>query len=269
MLPVPRYKTIFIGIATAAVLAWAAHGVPCQETEWVPTAGTHAWARFGPKAWKEVRVRTYSYDDQGQVQRSSTTIARTRVVSVGLRSFSLCVSSTLEVAGHEFPRQTQDFERDLAPEVESTQTIGEETITVDGKEYPTKVISLITKSGTRRETSTLYHCDTTYPQTLKRVTTTVDAQSPDAITETTVTVTQMNRMADILGELKCTWSVTTVIKQRDRTVTIREVNCRDVPGELVSQVSEEHDADGKRIDRKELELVGYGQGRLRRLFRRR
>ncbi len=56
---------------------------------------------------------------------------------------------------------------------------------------------------------------------------------------------------------------------RDKTITIREVNCADVPGELVSQITEEHDANGVLVARKELELVGYGYGRPTALFRHR
>ncbi len=264
-----RYSPSWPGIVV--IVLWACLGTECLGQDWdgIPTTGTHAWARFGPHAWKEVRVRADAYDDAGRLQRSSTTIARTRVVRVGSHSFSLCVSSTVEMAGREFPSAPQEFTRDVAPDVESSRVLGEEKLVINGVEYPVQVISLVTKNGTKRETSTLYDCQSTTPQTLKRVTTSVDTQSSGLTTETTVTVTELGRAMDILGETKCTWSVTTQIKLPDRTMTIQEVNCLDVPGELVSQLIEEHDANGKLVSRKELELIGYGPGRLRRLFRRR
>lgn len=240
----------------------------CQETGWLPTRGTHAWARFGLRAWKEVRIRSSSYDENERETRSTTTIARTRVVRVARHTLSLCIQTTVEAAGQEMTAEPQEITKDLAPEVESSKVVGTGTILIDGREYPTQVIELVTKNGTRRETSNIQYCATTTPQTLKRVTTSVDPQQPDMPTSTTVTVTELNKMMDILGETKCTWSVTTVIKKGDRTATIREVHCQDVPGELVSQITEERNADGKLVSRRELELVDYGTGRLRRLFRR-
>jgi hypothetical protein len=247
-------------------------GVPSQEVnvlEWIPNTGTHAWCRFGARAWKEVRVRTYAVGDAGEVLRSSTTVARTRVTRVGANSFSLCVSSTVEVAGREFAAEPQTFTRAVAPQVDSSEVVGQETVLIDGREYPVQIIEFVSTNGAQQEANKLLFCRDTTPQMLKRVTRTRDSANPDAVVETTVTVTQLNKMADILGELKCTWAATTVINMRDKTVTIREVNCADVPGELVSQITEEHDANGVLVARKELELVGYGIGRARRLFRRR
>ncbi len=146
-----------------------------QEPEWMPTTGTHAWSRFGPRAWKEVRVRTYAVAENGEVLRSSTTIARTRVTSVERQSFSLCVSSTVEVAGREFPSEPQTVTRDVAPQVESTEAVGEQQVTIDGQEFATQVIRFVTTSGTQTETNTIFFCKDTTPQMLKRVTTSVDS----------------------------------------------------------------------------------------------
>lgn len=239
-----------------------------QTPEWMPTAGTHAWSRFGPRAWKEVRVRTYTVDKSGQVLRSSTTIARTRVTRVERQSFSLCVSSTVEVAGREIYNGPQTLTREVAPQVQSTETVGKEKVVIDGQEYGTEVIRFVTVSGTRSEENTIHFCKDVTPQLLRRVTASVDSAHPDEQMETTVTVTELDNMTDILGETKRTWSTTTVVRRHDKTVTTREVNCSDVPGELVSQITEEHDAKGVLVSREELELVGYGFGRPR-LFRRR
>jgi hypothetical protein len=241
-----------------------------QVPEWMPTTGTHAWSRFGPRAWKEVRVKTYAVAENGNVLRSSTTIARTRVTSVDRQSFSLCVSLTVEVAGGwEFLSEPQTVTREVAPLVESAEAVGDQKVTIDGNEFGAQVIRFVTTSGSQRDTNTIFFCKDAMPQLLRRVTTSVDSLHPDQATETTVTVSQLNKMADILGESKCTWAATTVIKMRDKTVTIREVNCAEVPGELVSQITEEHNANGVLVARKELELIGYGYGRPRHLFRRR
>ncbi len=129
---------------TSLVLAWAAFlAMPAgdftawgQVPEWMPTTGTHAWSRFGPRAWKEVRVKTYAVAENGNVLRSSTTIARTRVTSVDRQSFSLCVSLTVEVAGGwEFLSEPQTVTREVAPLVESAEAVGDQKVTIDGNEF--------------------------------------------------------------------------------------------------------------------------------------
>lgn len=237
--------------------------------DWLPTVNTHAWSRFGTRAWKEVRVRTFMFGPNGDVQRTGTTVARTRVTNVGSSSFSLCVSLADEAAGSDAPSEPRTLTHDVAPPVESSEVVGEEQVTIEGRQYPTQVIRFVTSTAAQQETNTVFFCAHSTPRLLKRVTTSVSTANPESSTETTVAVTEMNKMADILGELKCTWSARTVIKMRDKTITIREVNCAEVPGELVSQVTEEHDANGVLVSRKELELVGYGYGRPRRGFWRR
>jgi hypothetical protein len=263
-----RHNPIRCALVILALVTLLCAPTQCQETEWLPTQGTHAWARFGPRAWKEVRIRSSAFDENEQLIRSSTTIARTRVTRVALRTVSLCVATTVEVAGQEFSAEPREFTRDLAPQVESSKIVGTDDIEIDGQKYPTQVIQLVTKSGTKRDTSSLYFSGNTVPQTLKRVTTSVDTQAPGLPISTTVLVTELDKKRDVLGEWKCSWSVTTVIKRGDQTVTIREVHCQDVPGELVSQITEERNEAGQLVSRKELQLVGYGQGRIRRLFRR-
>jgi hypothetical protein len=240
-----------------------------QTPEWMPTTGTHAWSRFGANAWKDVRVRTYSIGENGAVQRSSTTIARTRVTKVERHTFSLCVSSTVDMEGREFPSEPKTVTREVAPQVESAEAVGDQKVTIDGREFGAQVIRFVTTSGTQKETNLIFFCKEATPRLLKRVTTAVDSAHPDQASETTVTVTELNKMADILGEQKCTWAATTVIAMRDKVVTIREVNCAEVPGELVSQITEERDANGVVFARKELELIGYGYGRPRLLLRKR
>jgi hypothetical protein len=190
------------------------------------------------------------------------------VIRVERQSFSLCVSSTVEVAGREIYTGPQTLTREVAPKVQSTESVGNEKVVIDGQEYGAEVIRFVTSSGTRREDNTIYFCKDVTPQLLRRITTSVDSAHPDEPMETTVTVTGLNNTADILGETRRTWSTTTVVRRHDKTVTTHEVHCADVPGELVSQITEEHDTKGVLVSREELELIGFGFGRPR-LFRRR
>lgn len=240
----------------------------CQDAKWLPERRTHAWARFRPGAWRKVRIQNSTFDENEELVRSSTTVNRTRVTRLGRRSFSLSVSTIVNAAGQQFASEPQIITKELSPQVVSSKVMGTDTVTIEGCEYPVQVVKLVTKNETTRETSTLYYSPGTTPKILKRVTSSVDPETPKVQTLTTAKVTQLNKRRDVLGQTLCTWSVTTTIEKTNRTVAIREVHCQDVPGEVVSQVIEERNAEGKLASRKEVELLGYGQGR-RRLFNRR
>ena len=228
---------------------------------WNPRVGS-----FRACAWKEVRIRSIAYDENEQEVRSSTTVALMCVVRVARHTLSLCVSRTTEVAGQEFSTEPKEITKELAPQVESSKVVGTETVRIGTQEYPAQVIQLITKSGARRETSKITIAARQLPTRSNVLQHRSDPQTPNNTTATTVTVTELNRMASVLGEQKCTWSVTTVIKTGNRTVTIREVHCCDVPGELVSQITEDRNGSGKLVSRRELELTRYGTGRFRRIL---
>ncbi|MFW6171056.1 MAG: hypothetical protein ACODAD_11240 [Planctomycetota bacterium] len=240
----------------------------CQDAQWLPRRKPHAWARFPVGAWKRVRVHNATFDDNEQLVRSSTMITRTRVTRLGRRSFSLSVSTIVNAAGQQFASEPQVITKELAPEVVSSEVLRTDTVTINDRQYPVEVIELVTKNGATRETSTLYYSPGTTPSILKRTTSSTDTESSEAKTSTVVKVNELNKNRIVLGETLCTWSVTTTIKKPSRTVTIREIHSEDIPGEVVSQVIEERDADGTLASRKEVELLGYGRGR-RRLFQRR
>lgn len=267
----PRQAVLRVFRIAAAVSVICALGswlVGAQEMDWLPTVDTHAWSRFGLRAWKEVRLTTHAYDESERLVRSSTTVARTRLTRVGPRSYTLSVSSTVAAAGREFPSPVQTITRNVVPDIQTHQVVGEETLVVSNRQISTRIIRYVTSNGTRQESHTLYWNSEVVPQVLKRVTFSVDQEQPDAVLEVSSTVTALDVPTEVLGERKCGWSVSTVITQRDKTITIEEVNCHDVPGELVSQVTEERDQNGMLLSRKELEVVGYGYGRPRRLLRR-
>lgn len=249
-------------LASLAVASWS------QDATWLPQRETHAWARFRPGAWKKVRVHNATFDDNEQLVRSSTTTTRTRVTRLGRRSFSLSISTIVNAAGQQFASEPQVITRELAPEVVSSEVLRTDTVTINGQQYPTQVIEVVTKDGDQRDTSTLYYSPGTTPSILKRVTSSVTTEEPEVKTSTVVKVDDLNQKRVVLGETLCTWSLTMTIQRPNRTLTIREIHCEDIPGEVVSQVIEEHDADGKLASRKEVELLGYGRGR-RPLFPRR
>jgi hypothetical protein len=173
--------------------------------------------------------------------------------------------------GGGFPTDPQLIERSFEDPPPEAISIGEEAVTIKGRDFPTEIVQTVTNGSDTKRTTTLHLCRHTNPQVLKRVTVAKDPQSDQVKSHTTVTVTELDKSVDVLGDLRSCWIVTTVIKVGDRTVTTTETHCADVPGELVKRTTEEHNSDGRLVRRSELELVGYGYGPSpsRRRFRRR
>lgn len=255
-------------LVAIALMCVATPSVPAQETGWMPTVDTHPWSRFGPRAWKQVRVTKSAFNEDGNLQRTSGTVTHTRVTRVFGNHFSLCVTAEVVAGGREFAPEPQTVTCDVAPGPSSSELVGTEQLRINGRDFRTQVIRLTTTDVTTRRISTLHHCADTCPSILKQHIKIEDVKTGTVLSETTMTVTHLDKPVDVLGEEKGAWFVTTVLTRKDGTVTTQEVMCHDVPGEMVSQVTEERDAKGRLLLRTELELEGYGYGLMRRLFRR-
>jgi hypothetical protein len=257
-------------LAASAIVLMTGLMASAQNANWISSATTDAWAKFGSGSWKTVRIINKSYDENGALTNQGVTITQTEVARVTRRSFSLQVRATMEMMGEQFPSDPQLIERNFAEQTPVTTSIGKEALTIKGQDFPTEVVQTIIDGDNSTRTSTVHFCKLTNPQVLKRVTVAKDPSDDHVKSHTTVTVTELDKTVDVLGELKSCWTVTTVIKVGDITHTTTETHCADVPGELVKRTTEEHNSLGRLVRRSELEIEGYGYGdSSRRRFRRR
>src|SRR5215468_6421002 len=67
----------------------------------------HAWARFGRGAWRQARIVTENFDDDGKLASSSVTDNRTMVEDVSAGRVTLRIEATIEIAGQKVPAQPQ------------------------------------------------------------------------------------------------------------------------------------------------------------------
>lgn len=193
-----------------------------------------------------------------------------QVTAVSLHSFSLCVSSTVELSGNELVTEPQTVKQSLDQNIVSTANLKSQTLSIGNREYIAKVVRIVSQNEGITRTSTVYYSTHASPEVLKRRTVSTNTKTGDVVSETDVTVTEVDRQHEILGEMLNTWTVSIVFKQGESTTMTTEVHCIDVPGELVSRESVKRDGENRRLVAKtQLELVGYGYGRLRRAWRRR
>ncbi len=234
----------------------------------VPDPQSHSWARFGPRAWKVVRVKTDSFNDKGEVEQSSIRTTRMQVTRVSRRSYSLCVSSSVDVAGNRMAPEPQTLTQTFDQNVVSSQTLSSETLTIGNREYVANVLRVVSQNEDVIRTSTIYYSRHAMPEVLKRNTISKDLKTGDVVSETAVTVTEVDHQRAILDEMLNTWTVSTVFKKGGSVTITKEVHCEDIPGELVSRETEKRDSDGRVVIRSKLDLIGYGYGLLRRARRR-
>ncbi len=253
--------------ALGLVVLWLAGSAYGQRIPGVVDPESHSWARFGPRAWKVVRVKTETLNEQGQVERSSIRTTRIQVTRVTRRSCSLCVTSTAEIEGNQIAPEPKILTQTFDQNIISTENLRSETLTIGNREYIVKVVRIVSKNEGVIRTSTVYYSRQAQPQVLKRTTISKDAQSGDIISTTEVAVTEVDRQRTILGESHNTWTVSIVFKQGGATTITTEVHCADVPGELVARTTTKRNADGRVVTRSKLELIGYGSGLLRRAWR--
>ncbi len=252
-----------IRLLAAVILSFAVGSAAgAQSLPWSPTSVSHAWAKFGPRTWKTVRVVTQAYDTTGKLEQVSTSIIRTRVTRVTRRGVGLCISTRVQIAGDELPAAPKLITSPFSKDSPGFRRVGKKLITIGMCDYETLVYqSIVEEEGTRR-TDTVYYSDKTTPGVLKREMISREVATNETISTTAITVTELAKTRSILGASKKTWTVATVMKRGGRTTISTEINCGDVPGALVSRTTEERDSDGRILRRTKLDLTGFGVGRV-------
>lgn len=247
------------------LLAWST-GLPVgqgAETDAI-LVETHAWARFGKGAWREVRIVTENFDEHGKLANSSVTLNKTTVDDVSPDRVTLKIENTLEVAGQRIAAPSQLIKQGYAGEqvgqsVSVTKVEGVPVV-VDGLEVPSETRQIEILGGATKEVNLISFSSKPRLMVLKRRTTTSDAATSSVTQEATSDVVALDLPLRVLDETKTAALVRQVHRSDRSTTTTWSFQVDDVPGEVVSHSSKKLDAQGQLIRRSTLELVGYGDG---------
>lgn len=230
----------------------------------------HAWGRFNPGSWTQVRKLTEEFDERGVLKSVSTTETKTTLIEVSDRSYTLQLEVTVEVAGKRIVAQPRAVCLGYYGETNGQRVVvrrvGDDDLLVGGKRVQCKILESAINGGDEKIVSKIYYCDSTAPFVLKR-----DTRSTDPEGETTHLHTQVDVIAAemphrVVAEIKTAAHVRTVKKHAKGSTYTLEVHCDDVPGGVVSHASKELDDSGRLVRRSTLELLDYGVVDRKRLF---
>ena len=245
-----------------AVLGLVSLGPPAQAEEHQLLQQTHAWGRFGKGSWREVRILTENFDEQGALTNSSTTDNKTTIEDVTPERVTLRIEVTVEIAGQKFPSQPQIIKQGYAGEnvgqSVSIKPLSHEVLVVDDREIRCETQQIEIVGGASKEVSIISYSPRLTPAILKRKSILSDVASARTTQESVSEVYALDRRLNVLGENKTGFRVRLVQKNDRGTTTTRSVHVLDVPGEVVSHTSEKLDPKGRLVRRSTLELVAYG-----------
>lgn len=224
----------------------------------------HAWARFGKGAWRQVRILTQNFDEQGAATDSSLTDNKTTVIDVTPDRVTLQVEVTVEVAGQRFPSQPQIIMQGYAGETigdtQAAKSLDPETLSIDGREIRCENQQIEIAGGVTREVNLITFAPDHRPAILRRKSSLSDAAGNKLMQEVTSEVKALDMSRRVLDEGTPKAAYLVRLEQKnDRGTTITwSWHVPEVPGEIVDQCSQKADAAGHLVRRTMLELVGYG-----------
>jgi len=222
----------------------------------------HAWGRFHPGSWAQVRKISEEFDEQGKLTSVSTTETKTTLVEVRNTGCTLRVEVTVEVGGRRVTAQPRmvvlGYMGQGSGERAIIRTRGTKTLTVGGKSIPCQVLEVTINRSAEKTLSTFYYSDSQPPFVLKRQTRSTDPEGNVEHSRTSMDVIAVDMPYRVLAEVKTVAFLRTVKTHPGGSIHTLEVYCADVPGGVVAHSSKELDAKGRIIRRNTLELVDYG-----------
>ena len=180
---VPLARSICAALVTVCAMHAGAAVAADTSTDDALQRG-HAWARFGVGAWRQVRILTETFDEQGQVTSSSVADNLTTLEKVGPDGVTLKMEVTVEVAGQKFPSPPQFVQEGYAGETVgqtvSIKPLGDEKLTVDGREIACRSQQIEILGGGSKEVVQISYLPDSTPTILRRKSTTRDARRDHA-----------------------------------------------------------------------------------------
>ena len=230
----------------------------------------HAWGRFYPGSWTQVRKLTEEFDQRGKLKSVSTTETKTTLIEVTDTDCMLQLEVTVEVAGKRIAAQPRTVRLGYNGESNGDRAIvkraGEDALVVGGKKVNCQVLEATINGGDEKVLSKIYYCNTTAPFVLKRDTKSTDLEGETMHLHTLMDVIAVEMPHRVLADTKTVSQIRTIKRHAKGSTFTLEIVCEDVPGGVVAHSSKELDESGKLVRRSTLELLDYGAVDKKRLF---
>ncbi len=230
----------------------------------------HAWGRFSPGSWTQVRKLTEEFDEQGKLKSTSTTETKTTLIEASERSYALQLEVTVEVVGKRIVAQPRTVRLGYYGEMNGQRVvvrrIGDGGLLVGGRKVQCQILESTINGGDEKTVSTIHYCPSAAPFVLKRDMKSTDIESATTHLHTQEDVIAIDMPHRVMAEVKTAAHVRKIKRHAKGSIHMLEIHCSDVPGGVVSHASKELDGAGRLIRRSTLELLDYGAVEKKRLF---
>jgi len=255
------YAKVWLGVVGLLLCAAIARAAQPGEPPAV-LKQSHAWARFAPGSWRQVRITTESFDADGRLTNSSTTDNITTLQDITADQVTLKVEVTVEVEGKRFPSQPQILRQGFAGETVgqtvSFRPLEPHSVTIGGRQFACEAQQIEILGGVNKELTEISFSSLLTPPIVKRKTTLSDSASGKTTQETLAEVFALDVRHRVLGQPRRAYRVQTMqTTDRGATTTVA-VHVPEIPGEVVEHLSKKLDSQGRLERSSRLELVGYG-----------
>ncbi len=222
----------------------------------------HPWAKLSPGSWKRVRVATETLDKYGAITGVSMSETTTTLAAMDQSSYTLCVETTIEVAGKRVSAQprytTYGFHGELPGQTVTDKKTENAELVICGTKVSAEIREITLSGPDFKRFTKIYYSDRVPPYVLKRSTKATDSEGKIVRYETEVEVVAVDMPYKVLSEVKSTSYVKSVQRQpHGPSTVILEIQCLDVPGGVVYQTTKKLDPAGGVTERKTLEMVDY------------
>ena len=221
----------------------------------------HHWGRFRPGSWSVVRQGIETVDDRGEVVDKSTSELRTELAAASDDDFVLRVQSSLEFAGRKLESPPQELRQGLLGErgdaAAAVVELPEEDVVIQGRAYRCQVSQSETNVDGRRQVVKSWISADVSPYLLRKVTTTYDSASSLVLVESVSEVVSLASRQRVLARTRPVAEVRTIQRHPRGQTMSHAVCCPEIPGGVVSQTSQEFDAQGQLVRRTRMELVDF------------
>lgn len=216
------------------------------------------WEGFAPGSSAQVQRRRIVYNEEGDVESSTTLETKSTLVSKQDGFNSVKMELKIDVAGRIFEPDANTLRfgplSQKPGEKVETEHIGEEVLEVDDEQFKCQKFQVTIESESGRRQSRVWVSDV-FPYVLKSeaVLTTEETEVAERISSSVIA---MDMPIEVLSEVK-SGAVMRIVTESDgkRSVTL-EASCPDVPGGLVWH-SQKVLVDGQLQEESHLRLIEY------------
>jgi len=224
----------------------------------------HRWARFQPGAWRELRVTTETFDNEGKVVSQSVTTQQEVLEGVNEESYEFDIQATVDLSGKriagEWKSRVLHLATDSAGQIVDARQLEEASLSVGGQPVDCQVWEIRYNEDARTLVDRIYYAPELFPYILQRETSEADDAAGDRprVGQTTkVVALEVPYVVDgRIAACSCIQTIRSSVKGN----TVRVVfESDEVPGGEVAAWSTDYDDQGRRTKWSVLELLSYGE----------